>query len=87
VVGWDYLKREPEEWKVKVTRTEASRGRKFEDISTLMDLRKADQKDWKHVVFHRYGMMLKGDVMELIAEEKPEEIRAIFEKKFTDQYT
>jgi uncharacterized protein (DUF2249 family) len=87
VVGWEYLKRDPEEWKVKVTRNEDSKGREFEDISTLMDLRKADKKDWKHVVFHRYGMMLKGDTMELIAAERPEEIQGIFEKKFTNQYT
>jgi uncharacterized protein (DUF2249 family) len=87
VVGWEYLKRDPEEWTVKVTRNEDSKGREFEDISTLMDLRKAEKKDWKYAVFHRYGMMLKGDTMELIAEETPEEIQTIFEKKFTNQYT
>ena len=41
VVGWQYLNRGGREWKVKVTRTEASKGREFTDISTLMDLRKA----------------------------------------------
>jgi uncharacterized protein (DUF2249 family) len=86
VVGWEYLQREPEAWKVKVTRTEASKGREFEGFSTLMDLRKAEKKDWKYAVFHRYGMMLKGDTMELIAEGKPDEIQTIFEKKFTGQY-
>ncbi len=86
VVGWDYLQRDPKEWKVKVTRTEASRGREFEDISTLLDLRRAEESDWKYAVFHRYGMMLKGDTMELIAAEKPLEIQVIFEKKFTNQY-
>jgi uncharacterized protein (DUF2249 family) len=87
VVGWDYLQRDPEAWKVKVTRTEASKGREFDNISTMMDRRKAEKKDWKYAVFHRYGMMLKGDTMELIAGEKPAEIQTIFEKKFTDQYT
>ena len=28
VVGWEYQKRDPEEWKVRVTRTEASKGSK-----------------------------------------------------------
>lgn len=87
VVGWDYLQRDPAEWKVKVTRTEASKGREFEGASTLMDLRKAEEKDWKYTVFHRYGMMLKGDTMELIAAVEPVEIRTIFEKKFTGEYT
>ena len=32
VVGWEYLKRGGTDWKVKVTRTEASRGREFTDI-------------------------------------------------------
>lgn len=87
VVGWEYLQRDPDEWKVKVTRTEASKGREFDDISTLIDLRKADKKDWKYTVFHRYGMMLKGDTMEIISEKDPEEIRQIFKKKFDGEYT
>lgn len=87
VVGWDYLQRDPAEWKVKVTRTEASKGREFEGASTVMDLRRAEKKDWKYAVFHRYGMMLKGDTMELLAAEDPVEIRSIFEKKFTGEFT
>lgn len=87
VVGWEYLQRGGQEWKVRVTRTEESQGRKFEYISTLMDLRKADRGDWKYAVFHRYGMMLKGDTMEIISAKDPEEIRRIFEKKFNGEYT
>lgn len=86
VVGWEYLQRGGREWKVKVTRTEASKGREFKEISTLMDLRKADKKDWKYAVFHRYGMMIKGDTMEVIAENNPEEIRTIFSKKFEGEH-
>ena len=87
VVGWEYLQRGGREWKVKVTRSEASSGREFTDISTLLDLRKADKKDWKHVVFHRYGMMQEGDTMEIIAENDPEDIHSIFKNKFDTQYT
>jgi len=86
VVGWEYLQRGGQEWKVKVTRTEASKGREFEGLSTLMDLCKADKKDWKYAVFHRYNMMLRGDTMELIAEEDPKEMHDIFKKKFSDEY-
>lgn len=87
VVGWEYLQRGGREWKVKVTRLEDSVGREFTDISTLMDLRKIEAKDWKHVVFHRYGMMSRGDTMEIIAENNPEEIRNIFKEKFAGQQT
>lgn len=87
VVGWEYLNKGGREWKVKVTRTEASQGREFKDISTLIDLRKVDKKEWKHVVFHRYGMMQEGDTMELIAAENPKEIRDIFISKFDGQHT
>lgn len=86
VVGWEYLNKGGRDWKVKVTRTEASQGREFTDISTLMDLRKMDPKDWKHVVFHRYGMMREGDVMEIIAEQNPDEIESIFKSKFDGKY-
>ncbi len=85
VVGWEYLQKGGRDWKVKVTRMEASVGREFTDISTLMDLRKIENKDWKHVVFHRYGMMQEGDTMEIIAEQEPEEIHSIFNEKFKNQ--
>ncbi len=87
VVGWEYLNRGGREWKVKVTRTEASQGREFADISTLLDLRKVDEKEWKQIVFHRYGMMEENDVMELIAAEEPKEIHGIFVNKFDGQHS
>jgi uncharacterized protein (DUF2249 family) len=87
VVGWEYLQRGGRDWKVMVTRNEASVGREFTDISTLMDLRKVADADWKHVVFHRYGMMEEGHVMELIAAQEPAEIHAIFNERFAGQHT
>jgi len=87
VVSWKYLNRGGREWKVKVGRTETSQGREFIDISTLMDLRKADKKVWKQVVFHRYGMMQEGDTMEVIAAEDPIEIHGVFIQKFEGQHT
>lgn len=87
VVGWEYLKRGGMDWKVKVTRTEASVGREFTDISTLMDLRKVANEDWKHVVFHRYGMMKEGDTMEVISEHEPKELLEIFKDKFENRYS
>lgn len=87
VVGWQYLNRGGREWKVKVTRTEASKGKEFNGISTLLDLRKVDKKDWKQVVFHRYGMMEEGTVMELIAKEDPKEIHDIFNNKFKGKHS
>lgn len=87
VVGWEYLNRGGREWTVKVTRTEASQGREFTEISTLLDLRNADEKEWKQIVFHRYGMMEPGDIMEIIAAENPKEIHDIFTQKFEGQHS
>ncbi len=87
VVGWEYLNKGGREWKVKVTRTEASKGREFTDISTLLDLRKADKTEWKHIVFHRYGMMELNDTMEIIAAEDPKEIHGIFIQKFEGKHS
>lgn len=86
VVGWDYLQRGGTDWTVKVTRTEASKGREFTGIATLMDLRKIEQKDLKHVVFHRYSNMQEGETMEIIAEKDPQDIHAVFKEKFDGQY-
>lgn len=86
VVEWEYLNRGGREWKVKVTRTEDSVGREFTDVSTLLDLRKADKKDWKQVVFHRYGMMEEGTTMEIICKEDPKEIHGIFVSKFDGKH-
>ncbi len=86
VVGWEYLNKGGREWKVKVTRTSASVGKEFKGISTLIDLRKVDEKDWRHVVFHRYGMMEPGDTMELLSAEDPKEIHGIFVQKFEGKH-
>src|SRR5690606_30373541 len=87
VVGWEYLNRGGREWKVKVTRTEASQGRAFTDISTLLDLRKANEGERKQIVFHRYRMMDQGDTMELIAEKDPKDIHGIFVNKFEGKHS
>ncbi|MBX2931411.1 MAG: DUF2249 domain-containing protein [Chitinophagaceae bacterium] len=87
VVGWEYLNRGGREWTVKVTRTEASEGREFTDISTLLDLRKADKKEWKQIVFHRYGMMEENTTMELISKKDPVEIHGIFVNKFEGRHS
>lgn len=87
VVGWEYITRGGIDWQVEVTRLEASKGREFTDISTLMDLRKIAPEDQKHVVFHRYGMMEEGGVMEIIATADPGEIHGIFRQKFAGQHT
>ncbi|HMU98858.1 MAG TPA: DUF2249 domain-containing protein [Chitinophagales bacterium] len=87
VVDWVYLNRGGREWKVKVTRTAASEERDMKDISTLLDLRKAAPKEWKQIVFHRYGMMEPDTTMELISSIDPEEIQQIFKNKFEGQYT
>lgn len=86
VVGWEYLNRGGREWKVKVTRTEASQGELSAGVSTLIDLRRVEPKDWKQVVFHRYGMMEEGTVMELIASDHPSEIQDIFNNKFKGRH-
>lgn len=86
VVGWEYLNRGGREWKVKVTRTEASQGELSAGVSTLIDLRRVEPKDWKQMVFHRYGMMEEGTVMELIASDHPSEIQEIFNNKFKGRH-
>jgi uncharacterized protein (DUF2249 family) len=86
VVDWEYLKRAPEEWKVKVTRTETSEEDKDSNVTTKIDLRRTDPKDWKYTIFHRYGMMLPGDVMEIVSGDEPAEIRSIFKNKFRGKH-
>lgn len=87
VVGWQYLHRGGRDWKVKVTRTAASSGRKPAGVSTLLDLRTIEKKNHKHVVFHRYAMMEEGNVMELISDEEPRDIRQIFQIKYEGKHS
>lgn len=86
VVGWEYLNRGGREWKVKVTRTEESKDVELGEVSTLLDLRKADKKEWKQIVFHRYGMMEENTAMGLISAEDPIEIHEIFIHKFEGKH-
>jgi len=87
VVGWEYLNKGGREWKVKVTRTEDSKAHDMSEIATLMDLRKSDEKQWKQIVFHRYGMMEEGTTMEIISKIDPTEIHDIFMQKFEGKHT
>ncbi|MBS1548799.1 MAG: DUF2249 domain-containing protein [Bacteroidetes bacterium] len=86
VVDWVYLNKGGRDWKVKVTRTEESQARDMSDIATLMDVRNVDPKEWKHIIFHRYGMMEPNTIMEIISKIDLEEIHAIFENKFAGQF-
>lgn len=86
VVGWEYLNRGGREWKVKVTRTDASQAREMNDVATLIDLRKIERDSWKQVVFHRYGMMEDNSTMELSSAEDPVEIHGIFVQKFEGRH-
>lgn len=86
VVGWEYLTRGGINWQVEVTRLEASKGREFTDISTLMDLRRVEPKDLQYVVFHRYGMMEENGTMEIIAAAEPAAVRKTFQEKFGDRH-
>lgn len=86
VVGWEYLQRGGRNWKVKVTRTEASKGVEMEGIDTLIDLTKTQKEHWKQVVFHRFGMMVANDMMQLNSKEDPSEIRNVFEEKFQGKH-
>lgn len=87
VVGWEYLNKGGREWKVKVTRTDASLGKEFNGASTIIDLRSVAAEDWKHVVFHRYGMMEEGDTMELTSADELKEIHGIFVQKFEGKHS
>lgn len=87
VVGWEYLTRGGTEWQVEVTRLEASQGREFTGISTLMDLRRIAPEDQQHVVFHRYGMMEENGIVEIIATAEPSVIRDIFRNKYAERHT
>ncbi len=87
VVDWEYLNKGGREWKVKVGRIEVSQGVDLGEVSTLIDLRKTEKKDWKQVIFHRYGMMQQNDIMEIIASEDPKEIHHIFISKFEGQHS
>lgn len=86
VVGWDYLQRGGTDWRVKVTRTEASKGQGSAGVATLMDLRKVDPKARKYVISHRYAMMETGDTMELIAAQDPIDIQAVLNEKHAGRY-
>lgn len=86
VMGWEYLKREGRDWKVRVRRTEASQAEGMKGVDTLIDLRKTDKKHWKQVVFHRFGMMQSEEIMQLNSRGDPNEIQKIFETKFASEH-
>lgn len=85
VVGWEYLRRGGADWQVRVTRLEASKGREFTGVSTLMDLRRIAPGDQAHVILHRYGMMEEQGTMEIVAAAEPGTIRALLQREYGER--
>ena len=85
VVGWEYLTRGGADWQVRVTRLEASKGREFTDVSTLMDLRRIAPEHHRHVILHRYGMMEEQGTMEIVAAAEPSAIRALLQHEYGER--
>jgi len=86
VVGWEYLKKGGRNWEVKVTRLGDSEIEEIHDADTLIDLAKTDEDKWKQVVFHRFGMMREGELLQLNSKQDPSEIRELFEAKLEGEY-
>lgn len=86
VLGWEYLKRGGRDWRVKVMRTEDSTAKTRAGIETIIDLNQVDSKKQRHVVFHRFGMLKKGQIMELRADFKPQELLDICKELYQGKY-
>lgn len=86
VVGWEYLHKGGRDWKVRVSRTEASKAAGMHDVDTLIDLSQTDQNKQIQVVFHRFEMMTPNQVMQLNAKENPSKIQSIFKEKFANRH-
>lgn len=71
---WEYLKREKQEYHVKITKTDESREMPGE-ASTRVDVRVIPPNDRHKTIFHRFDLLASGDAMEIVADHSPEPLR------------
>jgi len=87
VVGWEYLSRGEDGWRVEVVRTGESEGNEDDDVVTRYDVREIPQPERHPTIHHRYGMLPEGGTMELIAPHEPQPLHQEFRKQYGDAFT
>jgi len=71
---WDYINKEKQEYRVKITKTDESREMP-EEASTRVDVRMIPPNDRHKTIFHRFDLLAANDAMEIVADHDPEPLR------------
>jgi len=87
VVGWEYLGRGDDGWRVEVVRTGESEGDGNDDIVTRYDVREIPKAERHPTIHHRYGMLPEHGTMELIAPHEPKPLHQEFRQQYGDAFT
>ncbi|MFB6254622.1 MAG: DUF2249 domain-containing protein, partial [Halobacteriaceae archaeon] len=84
--GWEYINEDPDEWCVKIVKTEPSSS-PDDEILTKYDVRDIPQDQRHSTIHHRYEMIPEGETMEIIASHKPTPLRHEFQQQYGDTFT
>lgn len=71
---WNYRKRDQEEYRVGIAKTDESREMP-EEASTRVDVRVIPPNDRHKTIFHRFDLLADGDAMEIVADHDPAPLR------------
>lgn len=82
---WDYLKKEPGEYRVRIEKTGESRDLP-KQATTRVDVRQIPPKDRHASIFHRYDLLAPGDAMEIVADHDPQPLRRQLEELQGDNF-
>ncbi|WP_135536908.1 DUF2249 domain-containing protein [Halostella pelagica] len=83
---WEYLSREPQEWRVKILKTEPS-DPADDDVITKFDVREIPKQERHPTIHHRYGMIPVGETMEIVAPHEPRPLRGEFRDRYGESFT
>jgi len=85
VFEWEYAKRDAEEWRVEIVKTDEAEAA-ADDVVATFDVREIPKQERHPTIHHRYGNIANGETMEIVAPHEPRPLRREFQQRYGESF-
>ncbi|WP_338740673.1 DUF2249 domain-containing protein [Haloplanus salilacus] len=86
-IEWEYLSEGAGEWRVRIGKTGDGDGAVDDAADTTFDVREIPKAERHPTIHHRYGTLLEGATMELVAPHEPRPLHREFRQQYGESFT
>lgn len=86
IFEWEDTNRDPQEWKVEIVKTDTSET-DSDSVQAKFDVRKIPKQERHPTIHHRYGNLVSGNAMEIIAPHEPRHLHQEFQQRYGDSFS